>query len=556
MTSQTLVILDILFWPLLVAGAGVLAYLLYILVENWEGILEQVRRQVLPLAGGLLALGLLGCLGWQYLTWMNLSRGLEPGERVRAQTEAVKTLAQVLGGSILLYAIYLTLRRVRALERQVEVAREEQVTERFTRAIEQLGSDKMEVRLGGIYALERIARDSDKDYWTIMEVLTAFIRENAPWPPRPGQADPGAPPEKKTAGAGPGEEGKGQETPASSGPPKPKPSTDIQAALTVLGRRQRRADEPPLDLRSTDLRGADLERADLRSAKLSRARLEGADLRESRLEKADLRRANLSVALLSQARLEGADLKEAKLNVASLKEARLEGADLRWAHLEEAILTDAYLRGAKLKGAHLEGAFLPFADLDEADLREAKLNRACIARAALQRANLRGADLKEANLYGAHLEEAHLFQAHLEGANLYQAHLDGANLSEAHLKGADLSLAELQGANLFQAHLKGARLWHAMLQNANLREAHLEGANLGAYLEGTDLKRARLAGADLREAQGLTWEQIDQAIIDEQTKLPDYLLEEKGKGQEKSPTPSAQRPQGPQSGRVSEPETS
>ncbi len=59
------------------------------------------------------------------------------------------------------------------------------MTDRYTKAIEQLGSDKLDVRIGGIYALERIARDSAKDHPTVMEVLTAFIREHSrePWPP-------------------------------------------------------------------------------------------------------------------------------------------------------------------------------------------------------------------------------------------------------------------------------------------------------------------------------------------------------------------------------------
>ncbi|WP_190824624.1 hypothetical protein [Saccharopolyspora pogona] len=38
---------------------------------------------------------------------------------------------------------------------------QQQITERFSTAIEQLGSDKLQIRLGGIYALERIAHDSD-----------------------------------------------------------------------------------------------------------------------------------------------------------------------------------------------------------------------------------------------------------------------------------------------------------------------------------------------------------------------------------------------------------
>jgi uncharacterized protein YjbI with pentapeptide repeats len=371
-----------------------------------------------------LVLVMLGWLGWR---WIDLSRALEKAERVRAETEAVKTLAQVLGGGVLLYGIYLTLRRIRALERQVEVAQEEQVTERFTRAIEQLGSEKMEIRLGGIYALERIAKDSDKDYWTIMEVLTAFIRENAPWQPRPSQADPGPQPEKETAaGAGPGKAGGGEETPASPAPPKPKPPTDIQAALTVLGRRQRRPDEPPLDLRKTDLRGADLRRA----------------------------------------------------------------------HLEGAYLIEAHLERAKLEGAHLEGA-----DLYEVHLKGA---------------NLSGANLEEANLSGANLKMAKLIKAHLEGAELF-----GANLEWACLRGANMERAILSMANL---------------ERAKLYEAHLEGAFLNS---------AKLKGADLLKATGLTWEQVEAAIIDDQTKLPDYLLKERGKGSKKSTTPAGEGPERP-----------
>jgi hypothetical protein len=65
------------------------------------------------------------------------------------------------------------------------LSREGQVTDRYTKAIEQLGSDKLDVRIGGIYALERVARDSAKDHPTVMEVLTAFIREHSRDTPEP-----------------------------------------------------------------------------------------------------------------------------------------------------------------------------------------------------------------------------------------------------------------------------------------------------------------------------------------------------------------------------------
>jgi hypothetical protein len=47
------------------------------------------------------------------------------------------------------------------------LSREGQVTDRYTKAIEQLGSDKLDVRIGGIYALERVARDSARDHPTV-----------------------------------------------------------------------------------------------------------------------------------------------------------------------------------------------------------------------------------------------------------------------------------------------------------------------------------------------------------------------------------------------------
>jgi hypothetical protein len=62
---------------------------------------------------------------------------------------------------------------------QTNADRQIRITENFSKAIEQLGSDKLEVRLGGIYSLERISKESSDDYWPIMENLTAFVREHS-----------------------------------------------------------------------------------------------------------------------------------------------------------------------------------------------------------------------------------------------------------------------------------------------------------------------------------------------------------------------------------------
>ena len=58
----------------------------------------------------------------------------------------------------------LTLRAVELTEQGVKLTEQGQVTDRYTKAIEQLGSDKLDMRIGGIYALERISRDSPRDH--------------------------------------------------------------------------------------------------------------------------------------------------------------------------------------------------------------------------------------------------------------------------------------------------------------------------------------------------------------------------------------------------------
>ena len=145
-------------------------------------------------------------------------------------------------------------------QRTLAMTEQGQVTDRYTRAIEQLGSDRLDVRIGGIYALERIARDSAADRTTIGEVLTAFVRTHAPWPPSlPGQYVATAPihqvPKLQTR------------------------APDVQACLWVLGRggfadalgENEWLDLSVVDLRRADLRNARLGAADLRFGGLQRA---------------------------------------------------------------------------------------------------------------------------------------------------------------------------------------------------------------------------------------------------------------------------------------------
>jgi Pentapeptide repeats (8 copies)/Pentapeptide repeats (9 copies) len=251
--------------------------------------------------------------------------------RRKLQNDARTTLLQGLGGLVVLAGATLAYR-------QLSVAREGQVTERFTRAIEQLGHDNLDVRLGGIYALERVAADSPRDQSTVNEVLTAFVRGHAPWPPnRPGQ-----PPEDLAV---------------EDIVPLQQWAPDVQAALTVLGRRED-SPGPSLDLRNTDLRGAHLHKAYLSFAILQGARLQGATLTYALLDSAQLEGAHLQGANLYQTQLLKAHLDHTQLQKTHLLATKMKHATLHHIQLQEAVLEHVDLRAAILDHAQLQGATL------------------------------------------------------------------------------------------------------------------------------------------------------------------------------------------------------
>lgn len=214
---------------------------------------------------------------------------------------------------------------------QVRVAREAQITERFSRAVEHLGSDKLHVRVGAIYELERLANNSPADRPSVTSILRAFVRERAPWPV--GSPDG---PEHPTP------------TVEASMPWLQTRAADLQAALKVLGRFPQAKEQADVylsyvDLRVAHLAGAQLANSHLRHSNLARAWMKNIDLRNCDLDDTDLRQAVLIGAHLRGARLRGTHLQGADLRAADLRGADLTGADLSGADLTEARLDDAQL---------------------------------------------------------------------------------------------------------------------------------------------------------------------------------------------------------------------
>ncbi|WP_017652119.1 pentapeptide repeat-containing protein [Fortiea contorta] len=445
-------------------------------------------------------------------------RVLSIQQQIQYGIQALATAGIIFLGLAVMLNAYYSAKHVQALSRSAiaaeknihigaqntRISQDKLLAERFIAAIAQLGHEKIETRIGAIYALERVAQDFPKEHWTIMEILTAFIRENAPIRQPVAAKQEDSPPisfaKHKGAAHSP------QPLDLNFYEESPKIRTDIQIALTVIGRRNSLQDRENQKL---DLRHIDIKRADLLGANL-----EQADLRESDLSGVDLRGSNLCKADLEGAKLSGSILYEA-----NLLHTNLHAANLCWANLNRANLQGANLRAANLYGASLRTANLQGANMYKTNLQQATLKVANLSGAKLFLANLQGAKLGKANLHMTGLIGANLQGANLNGANLCEANLNAAKLQQAEIYFADLSEASLTEADLYQAILIGANLSRAILYEANLHEANLMGANLS----GTNLSDVKLEGAILTGAKNLESQQITAALGDRTTRLPDNV---------------------------------
>lgn len=231
-------------------------------------------------------------------------------------------IAKLLAGLIIVGGLVLTYRRTVTLERRAETDTDRMQAENFTKAIDQLGHQEIAIRLGGIYALERIAKSSRDYHWPIMETLTAYVRENAV---APEDVDRGG---------------------IVSGNLFIKPPVDIQAVITVLGRRETsyETEDQRLDLSRCFLAGADFTGAgsnDFSRAIFQYSRLWRAHFRNVTLKDANFALADLESAYCERAKLRNANFLKANARNVDFDGADISGASFNMTNLEMVSLADA-----------------------------------------------------------------------------------------------------------------------------------------------------------------------------------------------------------------------
>jgi uncharacterized protein YjbI with pentapeptide repeats len=327
------------------------------------------------------------------------------------------TLAGAIGAPFVAWRTIIAHQQTAIAHQQAGIAREIHLTSLFTRAVEQLGAMRdvsmsptaagatpvmsgsaihsavepnLEVRLSAIYALERIAQDSERDHWPIMEVLCHYVRN---------PQNCGAPKQKP----------RGEDVSRKvSWTQSIHPRADIQAAISAIGRR------PPESTRNIPAPGY---RLDLTGANLQGVVIEG----------------NFSIADFSGSFLAGAEIRNCTLPVTGLRDVtEVDGLTISSSTISG---FGAFRLCTNLVGVRfLNCTFKNFAF-------KGRMVNAVFEECSLIRASFRGATLKKARF-----ENCDLFESDFSNVEFSSGKLLGCNLRNAIVAGVDLSHVKLDDA--------------------------------------------------------------------------------------------------------------
>ena len=281
----------------------------------------------------------------------------------------LRNMGLLTGGVV---AIILAVWRSRVAERQANTALRQSKTaeggllnERYQKGADMLGNKVISVRLGGIYALRRLAEQHPQEYHIqIMQLFCAFARH-----PTTDEAS-----ELHV-----------------EGDMYPRLREDVQAVMTAIGGRGCAGlcweTKEGFHL---DLFGAKLARLRISSANLSGSNLWKTDFTGAILMSVDMSNSGAISAILTDANLGSACLKDTDLTDACLKNANLNGANLPDSILCGASLSHVRAQKARFTGANLTSSDLTHANLENADLAGANIRSADLSDATLLRTNLSG----------------------------------------------------------------------------------------------------------------------------------------------------------------------
>lgn len=366
-----------------------------------------------------------------YLIWSLVSRVVSGGsDTVPAASAALTAIAAIFGAAFLTWRTVVAHWQARASLAQVSIARESHYTTLFTKAVEQLGATRdvkrraiddgdnpptlydytetepnLEVRLGAIYALERIAKDSERDRAPILEVFCSYVRN----PQNCGNAV-----ELKDI---PDDQIKFREWKNQLHPPR----IDIKACIRILSGELAANQNGDLSrsnlqnhifidgaLAGTNFDGSNLGASSFNNFNVDNSRFNRAIIVAVTFQNCLIRNADLDEARFSHVRFEACHLTSSQAHRTQFSTSIVQSSDWQNASFESSrfssvIFVNSNLPGASFRDGVLDSVQFVQATLNFASFKNAYLNDVVFSHSEITGASFEGATLHKVGFFGSDL---------------------------------------------------------------------------------------------------------------------------------------------------------
>lgn len=423
-------------------------------------------------------------------------------ERARAETYARDVYIKAVGGLAVIATAIASWRNLENTKKGVLVAEEKQVTERFAKAVEMLADSDRYIRLGGIYALERIAKDSDKDYWQVMEILSAFIRsKSARSQPTIGETESDVEPyttatfkqienwriedlndkynEEQRRSEYNDQYWYEDELVGEINPSYKKTmSEDVQAAITAIGRRKIWNEEPDyvINLRNLELTGicisGNYNNVDFSDSHFICTTFRGRSSNRSSFDGTNFSNAYFMRTETTDCSMQNAVFRAATIGFSKFQDSNFTGADFTDSLMDAIEISDCELIGSNFSNVEIGQGMrksvekgrgkmvqepvwlIESNEVIRSDFRSVRLNGSVLSRLSFKDVNFQSADfikVKTKGMGGSEIsttfEDCCFIQASFKDAELYSLLFKNSNLSHVSLAGATLGDADFEKSN-------------------------------------------------------------------------------------------------------------
>ena len=323
---------------------------------------------------------------------------IEVGSIIKLIENKLKIEFSLIGSALIaIIGLKLFLHRLEKQEKQIDLQRKQRTDDRFTTAVELLGSSETSARTGAIYSLYHLAIEDKKYRKEVAQILCSHIRSKTNEPDYQKEHEK-------------------------------KPSNEIQSTIDLLLKDKNG---------NKGLYCQDFAKEE---------NFPQANFEYAHLVKADFRSAQCQKANFNRAKCQGADFDYAQCQGAGFYLAQCQGADFDYAQCQGAIFNHAKCQGANFIEAECQGANFSYAQCQGADFNKAQC----------QGANFSYAQCQGAGFYLAQCQGAGFYLAQCQGADFEEAQCQGADFNETQCQGADFSEAQCQGAHFIHAQCQGA----------------------------------------------------------------------------------------------------